>query len=473
MGRNGAQACIVTPLKKKSVIMAKILIVDDEERIRSILRILLESQNHDLDEAENGIKALEKLEDEEGFDLVISDIRMDHMDGHELLAEIKKRQIGCPVIFITAYASVESSIEALRLGASDYLIKPFDEDQVHIAVERALGVGKILSENVLLQKHLKSNIQQENAVFISKEMKKTEELALKVAESDATVLVTGESGVGKEVVARFIHNNSNRAKNRFVPVNCAAISPSLMESELFGYEKGAFTGASNRTEGKFEFANKGTLFLDEVGDLPAGAQAKLLRAIQEKAFSRVGGNREVELDIRLICATNHNLEKMVKEKRFRQDLYYRLAVFPIEVKPLRDRKEAIVTLAVNFIKRYGKTGDYDGEVITAGGQKILKRFSWPGNVRELANTMERVMIMKSGMLPVTADDFGFLNIDGRSAVSDGSFTLPASGIDYDEFQKQIILQALKMANNNKSSAARLLGLSRARFRTLAKMVDGE
>jgi len=269
--------------------MANILIVDDENRIRSILRIFLESKGHSIDEAENGITALEKLEDNE-FDLVISDIRMDGMGGKELLSEIKARELGCPVIFITAYASVESSIDALRLGATDYLVKPFDEDQVHIAVERALGFGKIIFENVMLQKRLKNNTREENVVFVSKAIKKVEELALKVAKSDATVLITGESGVGKEVVARFIHASSDRAKNRFVPVNCAAISPSLMESELFGHEKGAFTGASNRTEGKFEFANNGTLFLDEVGDLPHGAQAKLLRAIQEKAFSRVGGN---------------------------------------------------------------------------------------------------------------------------------------------------------------------------------------
>jgi len=452
--------------------MANILIVDDEDRIRSILRILLESNGHSIEEAENGIIALEKLE-EKGFDLVISDIRMDGMGGKELLSEIKAREMGCPVIFITAYASVESSIDALRLGATDYLVKPFEEDQVHIAVERALGFGKIISENVLLQKRLKNGTQKVKAVFVSKAMKEVEELALKVAQSGATVLVTGESGVGKEVVARFIHANSDRAKNRFVPVNCAAISPSLMESELFGYEKGAFTGAANRTEGKFEFANNGSLFLDEVGDLPHGAQAKLLRAIQERSFSRVGGNKEVELDIRLICATNQNLEQMVKEKKFRRDLYYRLAVFPIGVPPLRERKEAIIPLSIDFIKKYGKMGDYDGEIITRGGQNILKGFSWPGNVRELANTMERVMILKSGKLPVTAEDFGFLNIDGTLAILEGGFNLPPSGIDYDELQKQIVLQALEMANDNKSSAARLLGLSRARFRTLAKMVDGE
>jgi DNA-binding NtrC family response regulator len=452
--------------------MAKILIVDDENRIRSILRILLESKEHFIDEAENGITALEKLEDNK-FDLVISDIRMDGMGGKELLSEIKARKMGCPVIFITAYASVESSIDALRLGATDYLVKPFDEDQVHIAVERALGFGKIISENVMLQKRLKNNIHEENPVFVSKAMKKVVELSLKVAKSDATVLITGESGVGKEVVARFIHAGSDRIKNRFVPVNCAAISPSLMESELFGYEKGAFTGAASRTEGKFEFANNGTLFLDEVGDLPHGAQAKLLRAIQEKAFSRVGGNKEVELDIRLICATNQNLEQMVREKKFRQDLYYRLAVFPINVPPLRERKEAIIQLSIDFIKKYGKMGDYDGEIITCGGQNVLKGFAWPGNVRELANAMERVMILKSGKLPVTAEDFGFLNIDGTSATLESDFNLSPSGIDYDEFQKQIVLQALEMANDNKSSAARLLGLSRARFRTLVKLVDGE
>lgn len=452
--------------------MAKILIVDDEDRIRSILRIYLEPNGHLIDEAENGIKALEKLE-ENGYDLVISDIRMDGMGGTELLAEIKKREFGCPVIFITAYASVESSIEALRLGASDYLVKPFEEDQVHIAVERALGFGKIISENVRLNKRLKSDLEQDQGIFVSTAMNHVVDLALKVAGTDATVLITGESGVGKEVVARFVHANSDRSKSRFVPVNCAAISPSLMESELFGYEKGAFTGAASKTEGKFEFANNGTLFLDEVGDLPHGAQAKLLRAIQEKAFSRVGGNREVELDIRLICATNQNLEQMVAEKKFRQDLYYRLAVFPIEVPPLRNRKEAIVPLAENFIRKYGKMGSHEGELITSGGHNVLRDFSWPGNVRELANAIERVMILKSGKLPVTADDFGFLGGGAAPVAAQEDFKLPPSGIAYDELQKQIVLQALEMANDNKSSAARLLGLSRARFRTLVKMLDGE
>jgi len=452
--------------------MAHILIVDDEQRIRSILRIFLESKDHTIDEAENGIEALEKIENN-GFDLVISDIRMDEMSGTELLSEIKQREIGCPVIFITAYASVESSIEALRLGASDYLVKPFDEDQVQIAVERALGVGKIIGENVRLQNRLKTSLHEEKGVFVSRAMKQVEELALKVAGSDATVLVTGESGVGKEVVARFIHASSGRANNRFVPVNCAAISPSLMESELFGYEKGAFTGASSKTEGKFEFANNGTLFLDEVGDLPHGAQAKLLRAIQEKAFSRVGGNREVALDIRLICATNQNLDQMVKEKKFRQDLYYRLAVFPIEVPPLRDRKEAIIPLAVYFIKKYGKMGSHDGDIITTGGQNVLNNYLWPGNVRELANAIERVMILKAGKLPVTADDLGFLGTSARSVVFQEDFKLPPTGIEFDDLQKQIVLQALEMSNENKSSAARLLGLSRARFRTLMKMVEGE
>jgi DNA-binding NtrC family response regulator len=451
--------------------MAKILIVDDEARIRSILRILLECKNHVVDEAENGIKALSKLE-KKRFDLVISDIRMDEMSGMELLSEIKNKKLGCPVIFITAYASVESSIEALRLGASDYLVKPFDEDQVYIAIERALSFGKVISENVQLQKRLKTGNQHEKGLFVSRAMKQVEELAMKVARTDATVLITGESGVGKEVVANFVHANSNRMANRFVPVNCAAISPSLMESELFGYEKGAFTGASTRTEGKFEFANNGTLFLDEVGDLPHGAQAKLLRAIQEKAFSRVGGNREIELDIRLICATNQNLEQLVAEKKFRQDLYYRLAVFPIEVPPLRERKEAIIPLAVYFIRKYGKTGSYEGDMISKGAQNILKDFSWPGNVRELANAIERVMILKSGKLPVTSDDLTFLAMGAvPSTLPNNIFKLPPSGIDYDGLQKEIVQQVLDLANNNQSSAARLLGLSRARFRTLMKMIE--
>ena len=455
--------------------MGKILIVDDERRIRSILGIMLQSLGHETEQAEDGVEAIEKLENQ-GFDLVISDIRMDNMDGKALLKSIKEKHLGLPVIFITAYASVESSVEALRLGAADYIVKPFEEEQIQVAVERALGMGKILSENIMLKKSLEQGEKKVQKVFHSSSMKKVETMIKKVSQTDATVLVTGESGVGKEVVSRMIHDNSNRKNERFVPVNCASISKNLMESELFGYEKGAFTGAEKRARGKFEFADKGTLFLDEVGELPFEAQAKLLRVLQEKKILRVGGNREIDVDARLICATNKNLEHCVAAGTFREDLFYRLQVFPIEVPPLRERKEDLVPLALIFLEKHAGQWQESrgGEVLTPAAVKRLKAYHWPGNVRELSNTMERIMILKSGKLPVNADDLGFLSVSSQKRQDNGeAFELPAEGIDYETLRKSLVKQALDRTGGNKSSAARLLNLTRSKFRTLARFGDSE
>ncbi|MEA2059170.1 MAG: sigma-54 dependent transcriptional regulator [Thermodesulfobacteriota bacterium] len=450
--------------------MAKILVVDDEERIRQILKIMLKSQGHDIDEAFDGMDAYEKLE-QDFFDLVISDIRMDRLDGKGLLEKIKENDMGCPVVFITAYASTESVVEALRLGASDYLVKPFEEENVKLSVERALGMGRVLTENRRLRQSLK-NESEKKAVFASSAMKAVEDMTLKVAGSDTTVLITGESGTGKEVVANLVYHASSRASGRFVAVNCAAISENLVESELFGHEKGAFTGANQKKEGKFEYADGGTLFLDEVGDLPFNAQAKLLRAIQEKTIQRVGGNREIPVDTRLVCATNQDLERMAMEKKFRQDLYYRLAVFPVNVPPLRERKEDIIPLAHHFITKFTHREKIKGEVLTRAAGKKLSQYSWPGNVRELANVIERILILKSGAFPITSDDLKFISVSsGDYDYNENLFKIPPTGIDYDEIQKNIVQQSLDMTAGNQSSAARLLGLSRARFRTLSKLLE--
>ncbi|MBF0573542.1 MAG: sigma-54-dependent Fis family transcriptional regulator [Desulfamplus sp.] len=452
--------------------MANILIVDDEERIRMILKIMLISQGHIIEEASDGQEAFEKLQDG-FFDLVISDIRMDKLDGRGLLKKIKENDIACPLVFITAFASTESVIEALHLGAVDYLVKPFEEKDVQVAVERALGMGKILNENRRLKHALIKNGADERPVFFSSTMKEIESMAIQVAQSDATVLITGESGTGKEVIAKLIHNSSSRASQRFVAVNCAAITETLVEAELFGHEKGSFTGANSRKEGKFEYADGGTLFLDEVGELPFNSQAKLLRAIQERKFQRVGGNSEIPVNTRIICATNQDLGRMAAEKKFRQDLYYRLAVFPIHVPPLRERKEDITPLTRLFIEKFADSRNLTGEIITKGAARKLNEYSWPGNVRELANAIERVMILKSGSLPITTDDLKFISIgvSEKHEVQENLFHIPPTGIDYDEIQKNIVQQALDMTAANQSSAARLLGLSRARFRTLLKMLE--
>ncbi len=453
--------------------MARILVVDDESKVRTILKLMLASAGHEIVEASNGYDALSKLE-EDSFDLVITDIKMEGLDGVALLGEIKDRGIACPVVFITAFATLESAIEALRLGAADYLVKPFDEKQVRLAVERALGFGKIMSENIRLKRVLTK--EEENlGVFVSKVMQEVRDAALRVAPTMSTVLITGESGVGKEVIARLIHRKSLMKSGNFVAINCAAIPGNLVESELFGHEKGAFTGADRKKDGHFQMADGGTLFLDEVGDLPLEAQAKLLRAIQEKSIKRVGGTRPIPVNIRLICATNQNLEELVAEGKFRQDLFYRIAVFPINVPPLRERKEAIVPLAEHFIRKFVKAQDLNRDLLTPGACKLLKEYTWPGNVRELANAIERAIISKGGNIPITSDDLSFLKRSiSRKSEMLSTFKLPPGGIKFDMLQRSIVEQAMEMTGGNQSAAARLLGLSRARFRTLLRLIsDGK
>ena len=449
--------------------MARICVVDDEYKVRALLKMLLSAQGHEVLEAADGRQALEVF-DREAVDLLIADIRMEGMNGLELLQQVKEREPACPVIFITAYATVESAVEALRLGAVDYVMKPYEEDDILLSVERALGVRRLMSENERLRRALEEGGVEE-AVFVSPAMQALRETALKVAASEATVLITGESGVGKEVVARLIHRASPRAKGRFVAVNCAAVTPSLVESELFGHERGAFTGADRRREGKLEFAQGGTLFLDEVGDLPLEVQAKVLRALQERKIQRVGGNQDIAVDVRIVCATNIDLERAVAEGRFRKDLYYRLNVFPLHVPPLRDRPEDVLPLAVHFIQRYTKRPCSAAEAVTPGAARLLRDYPWPGNVRELANVVERAMILRGGSLPVTTDDLTFL-VPGKPRRDAASLVeFPPEGIDFDALMRDIVRQALERANGNQSRAARLLGLTRGRFRTFLKHLD--
>jgi DNA-binding NtrC family response regulator len=396
---------------------------------------------------------------------VISDIRMPKMDGMTLLSEMKAADIHCPVVFITAFATVDSAVEAMRRGAADYITKPFEEERILLTVERTLGISRLISENLELKQRLSELSGGRDIVYASEKMARVMENAAKVAASEAAVLVTGESGTGKEVVAGFIHASSPRAKARFVPVNCAAISPTLVESELFGYEKGAFTGADRRTKGKFEYANGGTLFLDEIGDLPLEAQAKLLRALQEKKIQRVGGNEEIPLDVRIVCATNQDLAKLVKKGSFRQDLYYRINVFPIHMPPLRERTEDIVPLTEYFLKQFAG-GRQKG--LTDGAIRTLQSYNWPGNVRELANAMERVMIIDDSGGSVTAETLSFLRAGSGEAGSLKDFTLPPEGISLEQLEADLVRQALDQTGNNQSAAASLLGLTRAKFRVLMK-----
>ncbi len=446
--------------------MAHILVVDDEAKIRHLLSIMLERRGFRVDQAGDGAAALEMVRSTP-YDMMVTDMKMPRLDGNGLLQKIKEENIPCPVVFITAFATVDSAVEVMRRGAADYITKPFDEARIMEAVERTLNLSRMMVENRYLRKELAQAVGTDNIVHFSKEMSAVMELAKQVADSDAAVLITGESGTGKELLARFIHENGKRRRGRFVPVNCAAISAHLVESELFGHEKGAFTGADRRTQGKFEFAAGGTIFLDEIGDLPLEVQAKLLRALQEKKVQRVGGNEEIPVDVRVVCATNRDLKELVAGNGFRQDLYFRINVFPLEPPPLRKRKSDIIPLAEHFLKRFGCS---EKITLTDGAKRMLSDYPWPGNVRELMNAIERAVILSRDRGAVTAETLAFLRPENPVVAGPKTITLPPGGISLEDLEADLARQALSAAAGNQSSAAKLLGLTRAKFRVLIKKV---
>jgi DNA-binding NtrC family response regulator len=450
-------------------IMALILIVDDESKMRHILKIMLSLEGHNVEEAQDGETALAMVR-ERAYDLVISDIRMPRMDGLALLDHIQAMEIPCPVIIITAFATIDSAVKAMKKGAVDYITKPFEESYIILTVEKALGISKILMENRELKEELNRSIGNADLVCISQAMERLLEAAQKVAATpDTTVLITGESGTGKEIVARFIHQNSPRAQRRFVTVNCAAITASLVESILFGHEKGAFTGADRRKQGFFEYASSGTLFLDEIGDLPLEVQAKLLRALQEKIVQRVGGNEPIEVDVRVICATNQELESLVKHGKFRSDLFYRIDVFPLHIPPLRERIEAIVPLAEHFIRKFRERPSAR-HPLTQGAKRALMDHAWPGNVRELANAVERAVIL-AGEEPITAEHLSFLRTSTVRTGTAKAWKLPPGGLALETLERDLICQAMEMTGNNQSAAARLLGITRSKLRSRVKQLE--
>ncbi|MBW1816153.1 MAG: sigma-54-dependent Fis family transcriptional regulator [Deltaproteobacteria bacterium] len=449
--------------------MAHILIVDDEERMRHLLSIMLDRQGHQVAQAGDGAEALDII-DERPFDMVIADIKMPRMDGMELLGRITEMEAPCPVVIITAFATIDSAVDAMRRGAADFITKPFEEDRILSTVERTLSLSRIMVENRDLKAELRKVAGGDEIVYGSAPMSEAMGLASRVAESDTAVLIAGESGTGKELMARFIHRAGSRAGARFVPVNCAAISPGLVESELFGYEKGAFTGADRRTAGKFEYASDGTLFLDEIGDLPGAAQAKLLRALQEKKIQRVGGNKEIPVDVRVICATNQDLDELVRKGAFRRDLFFRVNVFPIYPPPLRERKDDIPLLSRYFL---GGLGQGSEPKLTEGAERMLQSCQWPGNVRELANAMERAFILAQGRGAITVDTLAFLKQTGGGGPVGAAFSLPAEGISLEDLEMALVRQALDASGDNQSAAAKLLGLTRAKFRVLLKRLSNE
>jgi len=402
------------------------------------------------------------------YDMVISDIKMPKTDGLSLLQKMREQDIQCPVVFITAFATIDSAVDAMRCGAADYITKPFEEERILLTIERTLKLSEIIAENRNLKAELKKIAGSDEMIYRSEKMSAVMDLAFRVAKSDSAVLITGESGTGKELLAKFIHRSSNYSKGRFVAVNCAAISPSLVESELFGHERGAFTGADRKALGKFEYASGGTLFLDEIGDLPLEAQGKLLRALQEKKIRRVGGNDEVSVDVRVVCATNRNLGEQVEKGAFRQDLFFRINVFPIQPPPLRERSEDTELLVGHFLQKLQSGTDIR---LTEGAMSALKKYHWPGNIRELANAIERAVILTGDQKTISAETLSFLKPSLPSDNGHSHFRLPPEGILLEEMEKDLTRQAMEVSGNNQSLAAKLLGLTRAKFRVLMKQIE--
>ncbi len=386
--------------------MATILIVDDDELVLESLKLVLKEAGHKVRSSTSPEKAL-SIFDRHPIDLVITDMKMPGMSGIELLERIKKKDPDCPVIMITAYATVETAVEAMKKGAIDYIMKPFSADELELVVKRALEEKAIKEENARLKEIVKDSVKDAHDLFVGQHPKVMELKALveKVAPTDATVLIMGESGTGKELVARMIHSLSQRRDGPYVRMNCAAIPEGLIESELFGYEKGAFTGAVQSRKGKFELANGGTILLDEIGEMPINLQAKLLRVLQEKEIDRLGG-KTLPIDVRVIATTNRDLAKEVKEGRFREDLFYRLSVVPIYIPPLRERREDVPLLAEYFLHIYSKKIGKEVSKISSEAMEILSSYPWPGNVRELENCIHRAVILSTGPI-ITEKEISF------------------------------------------------------------------
>jgi len=431
---------------------SKILIVDDERIVRESLQHWFEEEGYIIETAENGMSALEKFS-KDTFDLALLDMKMPGMTGLELLKKIKAIDEYCIVILITAFASVPTAIQALKDGAYDYVTKPVDPDELNNIVRNGLESVKLKKENKVLKKHLESMTIPENLVGESPQMKKIIELIKTVSDADSTVMIRGESGTGKELVAKAIHQNSKRKYFPIITVNCGALSESLLESELFGHEKGAFTGAHFKRKGMFEIANGGTIFLDEIGSISQKTQVDLLRIIETKKFNRVGGNEMVESDFRLITATNEPLEKLIDENKFRKDLYYRLNVITITLPPLRERKQDIPILANFFLKKYSELMNKEIEGISSTAMDFLLGYDFPGNVRELENTIERAIVIGKSN-EINLDD---LSLEGTN--DSYAFADDAAG-SLEDVEKKYIIKVLGENKWNISKSAEILGVER-------------
>jgi DNA-binding NtrC family response regulator len=446
----------------------RILVVDDERRQRDILQMILEAEGYETTAAGSGRQALQAAQSEP-FDVVLTDLKMPDMNGLELLGALPNRPGGPSVILMTAHGTIDSAVEAMRKGAFDYLTKPLEKDELLLVLKRAMERSRLVRENRMLREQLQDRFRLDNIVGAHGSMQDVFRVVHKVAASTSTVLIYGESGTGKELVAKALHQESDRRSRPFYAVNVAALPESILEAELFGYEKGAFTGAESRKIGLFEQASGSTLFLDEVGDLKRDLQVKLLRALQEREILRVGGTDRIKVDVRIVAATNYDLERAVKEGRFREDLFYRLNVIPILLPPLRERRTDIPLLVEHFLAKHagGRTRSVSEEAL-----KALVEYGWPGNVRELESVIERALLLGEDDRILPADLPAGIRAGLRVPRGALELDIPESGIDLEELERTLILRALEKADGNVSRAARLLGLSRRTLQYRLEKIQG-
>ena len=428
--------------------MRKILVIDDEQNIRKMLIRVLSPEGFIVKEADNGLEALKRLQ-EENYSLVLLDLKMPGLNGIETLKKIRENDLNLPVIMMSAYGSIHEAVEAMKLGALDYLIKPFDIEELKIIIKRAIKQYELEVENIYYREEEEKRFNFDEIIGKSRSINKVLEMVKNVSPTTATVLITGESGTGKELIARAIHKNSLRRNSPFVVVNCVAFSPNLLESELFGHEKGSFTGAIARRIGRFEMANGGTIFLDEIGEMDLTIQTKLLRVLQEKEFERVGSSRTIKVDVRILSATNKDLKKEIEERRFREDLFYRLNVFNVYVPPLRERKEDIPLIVEHFVSKYNKILNKKVKKVSTKAMELLLDYNYPGNIRELENIVERSMIMAKDEII----DEKYFNFISKERYIEKKGTLK-------ETEKELIIKYLIQNKGNRTKTAEILGISR-------------
>lgn len=436
---------------------AKILVVDDETTHRQMIETVLRAEGYDVNSAGNGIEAISTIE-EKFYDLILMDVRMDQMDGITAMRRIKEISPGIPIVIMTAYASVNTAVEALKSGAQDYLIKPLDIEELKILINKSLHYHRLEQENRFLKEQLDVRFNFENIIGNSQPIRKLFDIMALVAPTEATVLITGETGTGKELIANAVHMNSLRKDRPLIKVNCAALPETLLESELFGHEKGAFTGAVSRKQGRFQLAHQASIFLDEIGEMPLSTQVKILRVLQEREFEAVGGTETLKVDIRVIAASNKNLEEEILNGRFREDLFYRLNVVTLNVPPLRERHEDIPILADYFLKKYTEKNRRLIKGFSPRAMDLLMRHTWPGNVRELENIVERAVILAREDFITPLQFPGVIQDLDRDAY-EGAVGM-TEGKSLKDMERRMILRTLEETGGNRTHAADILGISR-------------